>query len=54
MASAIMDLKYHTTDPSQIDPDTFEREELKKLDMPEEIVMRHRSPHFGHVFSGEG
>ncbi|MEW9797303.1 M3 family metallopeptidase [Alteromonas sp. CYL-A6] len=54
MASAIMDLKYHTTDPENIDPDTFEREELKKLNMPEEIVMRHRSPHFGHVFSGEG
>lgn len=54
MASAIMDLKYHTTDPALIDPDTFEREELTKLGMPEEIVMRHRSPHFGHVFSGEG
>lgn len=54
MASAIMDLKYHTTDPAVIDPDTFEREELTKLGMPEEIVMRHRSPHFGHVFSGEG
>ncbi len=54
MASAIMDLKYHTTDPQNIDPDSFEREELKKLDMPEEIVMRHRTPHFGHVFSGEG
>ena len=54
MASAIMDLKYHTTDPSKIDPDTFEREQLEQLDMPEEIVMRHRSPHFGHVFSSEG
>jgi peptidyl-dipeptidase Dcp len=54
MASAIMDLKYHTTNPEDIDPDAFEREELTKLDMPEEIVMRHRSPHFGHVFSGEG
>lgn len=54
MASAIMDLKYHTTDPENIDPDSFEKEELKKLDMPEEIVMRHRSPQFGHVFSGEG
>lgn len=54
MASAIMDLKYHTTDPENIEPDSFEREELKKLDMPEEIVMRHRTPHFGHVFSGEG
>ena len=54
MASAIMDLKYHTTDPATIEPDTFEREELTKLGMPEEIVMRHRTPHFGHVFSGEG
>ncbi len=54
LASAIMDMKYHTTDPSNIDPDTFERETLKELNMPEEIVMRHRTPHFGHVFSGEG
>lgn len=54
MASAIMDLLYHTTDPNTIEPDTFEREQLAKLNMPEEIVMRHRSTHFGHVFSGEG
>ncbi|MBT0586163.1 M3 family metallopeptidase [Alteromonas oceanisediminis] len=54
MASAIMDLLYHTTDPADIDPDSFEREQLSALGMPEEIVMRHRSPHFGHVFSGEG
>jgi len=37
-----------------IDPDSFERETLIELNMPEEIVMRHRSPHFGHIFSGEG
>lgn len=54
MASAIMDLKYHTTDPALIDLDTFEREELTKLGMPEEIVMRHRTTHFSHIFSGEG
>ncbi|WP_300437898.1 M3 family metallopeptidase [Christiangramia sp.] len=54
LASAIMDMKYHTTDPEEIEPDTFERETLKELNMPEEIVMRHRTPHFGHVFSGEG
>jgi len=54
MASAIMDLKYHTTDPSKIEPDAFERETLAKLGMPEEIVMRHRTTHFGHIFSGEG
>ncbi len=54
LASALMDMKYHTTDPENIDPREFEKETLDKLNMPEEIVMRHRSPHFGHVFSGEG
>jgi peptidyl-dipeptidase Dcp len=54
LASALMDMKFHTTDPTGIDPDAFERETLAALNMPDEIVMRHRSPHFGHVFSGEG
>ncbi|MAK64368.1 MAG: peptidase M3 [Maricaulis sp.] len=55
LASALMDMVYHTTEPSEMsDPDTFERETLAELGMPDEIVMRHRSPHFGHVFSGEG
>jgi len=54
LASALMDMYYHTTDPTNLDPDTFERETLAKLKMPKELVMRHRSPHFGHVFSGEG
>lgn len=53
-ASAIMDLLYHTADPSQVDPQTFEAAQLAKLNMPEEIVMRHRSTHFGHIFSSEG
>ncbi len=54
LASALMDMRYHTDDPTGIDPDAFERENLADLGMPSEIVMRHRSPHFGHVFSGEG
>lgn len=54
LASAIMDMKFHLADPTDIDPDAFERETLAALNMPEEIVMRHRTPHFGHVFSGEG
>ena len=54
MASAIMDLLYHTTDPSTIEPDTFEREQLEALGMPDEVVMRHRSTQFTHVFRGEG
>lgn len=54
LASALMDLKFHTVDPKGIDPDAFEREVLTGLGLPKEVVMRHRSPHFGHVFSGEG
>ena len=54
LASALMDMKFHTVDPEGIDPDKFERETLKELGMPSELVMRHRSPQFGHVFSGEG
>ncbi|MBS9525256.1 M3 family metallopeptidase [Litoribacter alkaliphilus] len=54
LGSALMDMKYHTTDPEGIDPREFEKETLKELGMPDQIVMRHRSPHFGHVFSSEG
>ncbi|WP_237065309.1 M3 family metallopeptidase [Microbulbifer guangxiensis] len=54
LASALVDMKFHTADPEGIDPDKFERETLEKLGMPDELVMRHRSPHFGHIFSGEG
>ncbi len=54
LASALIDMKFHTSDVENIDPDAFEREQLAALGMPEEIVMRHRTPHFGHVFSGEG
>ncbi|QKX05688.1 M3 family metallopeptidase [Aquimarina sp. TRL1] len=54
LASALMDMKLHLADPSNIDITTFEKETLKELKMPKELVMRHRTPHFGHVFSGEG
>ena len=54
LASALMDMKFHMTDPTDMDVDAFERETLKELNMPKELVMRHRSTQFGHVFSGEG
>ena len=55
LASALMDMEYHTLgNLAGLDPDAFERETLARLGLPEEIVMRHRSPHFAHVFSGEG
>ncbi|KAA1246696.1 M3 family metallopeptidase [Aquimarina sp. RZ0] len=54
LASALMDMKLHLADPSNIDIASFEKETLAELNMPKELVMRHRTPHFGHVFSGEG
>ncbi|UTW63110.1 M3 family metallopeptidase [bacterium SCSIO 12741] len=54
LASALMDMKLHLADPATIDIDAFERETLTALNMPKELPMRHRTPHFGHVFSGEG
>ncbi len=54
LASALIDMKLHLAGDVDIDPDAFERDELAKLNMPKEIVMRHRTPQFGHVFSGDG
>ncbi len=54
LASALIDMKLHLADPTDIDIDKFERETLAELNMPDELPMRHRTPHFGHVFSGEG
>lgn len=55
LASALIDMILHTTDPKKIDDiSTFVEKKLDSLNMPEEIVMRHRTPHFSHIFSGEG
>lgn len=53
LASALIDMKLHLAGDRKIDPDAFERETLAQLGMPSEIVMRHRTPQFGHVFSGD-
>jgi peptidyl-dipeptidase Dcp len=52
-ASALVDLRLHL-DPSPADVAVvaFEREELARIGMPDAIAMRHRSPHFQHIFSG--
>jgi peptidyl-dipeptidase Dcp len=47
-------MKLHLAGSKEIDPDAFERETLSTLGMPEEIVMRHRTPQFTHVFAGDG
>jgi peptidyl-dipeptidase Dcp len=53
LAAALVDMKLHMGKESEIDPDKFERETLASLGMPREIVMRHRMPHFSHIFSSD-
>ncbi len=54
-SSAIVDLDLHLMSPREdFDIVAFERAELDRIGMPKEIVMRHRTPHFAHVFSGSG
>lgn len=53
LASALVDMKLHLAGDVVIDPDKFERETLAELGMPREIVMRHRTPHFAHIFSSD-
>jgi peptidyl-dipeptidase Dcp len=53
LASALVDMKLHLAGRTPIDPDAFERDTLKALGMPDEIVMRHRTPQFSHVFASD-
>ena len=53
LSAALVDMKLHLAGDRKIDPDTFERETLEQLGMPKEIVMRHRTPQFLHIFGGD-
>ena len=57
IASAFVDLAFHRiTDPevlANLDINSFEDGVLSQARIPKAIEMRHRSPHFGHSFSGE-
>ena len=54
VSSALIDLEFHTQ-PAAASRDVraFERKELEKIGMPEEIALRHRPQQFGHIFSGD-
>jgi len=54
-ASALVDLELHLIgDPTALDTGAFEKEALGRIGMPSAITMRHRIPHFQHIFSGDG
>lgn len=53
LSSAIVDMKLHNRTTPVTDIDAFERNTLTEMGMPREIVMRHRLPQFGHLFSSD-
>jgi peptidyl-dipeptidase Dcp len=53
VASAMVDLAFHTG-PAPADPMQRQAEVLAELGMPRAIGMRHATPHFAHVFAGDG
>ena len=53
LIAALVDMKLHLAGDRKIDAKAFEKETLAELGMPKEIVMRHRMPHFGHIFSSD-
>lgn len=53
LSSALVDMKLHLDPSGVVDPDAFEKKTLAELGMPKEMVMRHRLPQFGHLFSSD-
>jgi len=55
LSAALVDMKLHmsATPKKPIDPAAFERDTLASLGMPKEIVMRHRTTQFLHLFSSD-
>jgi len=54
LSAALIDMKLHLSTEVTIDPDAFERDTLSALGMPPQVVMRHRTPQFAHVFASDG
>jgi peptidyl-dipeptidase Dcp len=53
LAAAILDMELHTRPDGAFDPATFERDALARIGMPREIALRHRLPHFDHLFGSD-
>ncbi|HHS94456.1 MAG TPA: M3 family peptidase, partial [Rhodobacterales bacterium] len=53
LASALVDLAFHDG-PAPADPMQKQAEVLQQIGMPQAIGMRHATPHFAHVFAGDG
>lgn len=53
LASSILDFDYHTiTSPITVSAQEFERAAMEKAGLIDEIIPRHRSTYFSHIFNG--
>jgi peptidyl-dipeptidase Dcp len=53
LSAALVDMALHTRPDGKIDAAAFERDALAAIGMPREIAMRHRLPHFNHLFTSD-
>ena len=53
LAASFLDMDWHTlTEAKELDADEFEEASLNKIGLIPEIIVRYKSPYFGHIFSG--
>ena len=53
LAAALVDMMMHTRADGEIDAASFERDALAEIGMPDAIALRHRLPHFNHLFTSD-
>ena len=53
LSAALVDMALHTRPDGRVDAATFEQEALRAIGMPEQIALRHRLPHFNHLFTSD-
>jgi peptidyl-dipeptidase Dcp len=53
LSAALVDMMLHTRPDGVIDAASFERNALAEIGMPRQIAMRHRLPHFNHLFTSD-
>jgi peptidyl-dipeptidase Dcp len=53
VSAALVDLALHTRPDGVFEPEAFERDLLRDLEMPRELALRHRLPHFDHLFGSD-
>ena len=53
LSAALLDMMMHMRPDGAIDAASFERDALAEIGMPDAIALRHRLPHFNHLFTSD-